>query len=118
MIPKEAANCGDEQKAIDWIRQASARDIEQFIHLCQLQTSGVRNVERGRIALDIRLSEDAEIYSRRIVWLTWVVAVFTAVLVVLTAVLVFLTCHLVENHTQSDQTHHVYYERDFQKHAA
>jgi hypothetical protein len=83
---KEIAECGDlnEQKA--WLIDASPREIEQFMHRIALVPNCAEE-RLSRVALDIRIAEDAEIYTRRIVRLTWALVILTAALLFYTVVI-------------------------------
>jgi len=87
ITPKEAAsllesNIDDQNtRAInDFLRNASARDIQEFIHNIHEQSG---YIQRARTALDIRLAEDSEITSRRIVHLTWALLAVSVALLAL-----------------------------------
>jgi hypothetical protein len=99
MTPKEAADfetAGNYDKVKEFFLAASARELQEFIHLKPAYTT-LMTFNRARVALDIRLAEDVDISTKRIVWLTRFVAILTVVLVVLTAVLVFLTFKLAHH---------------------
>jgi hypothetical protein len=72
----------DQIKA--FLRNASARDIQTFIHGlntgAQPQFFGL-----ARVALDIRLAEDAEKTARNVVALTWGLIALTLALLVFAA---------------------------------
>jgi hypothetical protein len=85
MTPQEAAELAsgvfelspDEDKKVqEFISFESPRNIQQFIHLLYAKGHD-RYFHLARTALEIRLSEDAAIYTRRIIRLTWVLAILT-----------------------------------------
>ena len=61
--PKEIAalpiNAPEKRK---WLLEASAREIQQFIHLIVDNPYGGKEYELARTALDIRLAEDAKAF--------------------------------------------------------
>jgi hypothetical protein len=100
ITPEQAAQFSAElnqpEKAKEFLLTSPPRKIQAFIHLIG---GGQHNhwFHLARTALDIRLAEDSEVYSRRIFWLTLVVAGLTAVLLALTIALVILTYKLAQN---------------------
>jgi hypothetical protein len=72
-----------------------ARDHE-LVELASRPEGGggaiVESMTRLRVAVQ-RASDSADRHSRRLVWLTWVLIVFTAALIVLTALLVINEVH-------------------------
>ncbi|MGA2801209.1 MAG: hypothetical protein ABSE97_02385 [Verrucomicrobiota bacterium] len=92
--PKEISECGNQFETQDWLLSATTDEICGFFTY-----SDPRNhtYQFARAALEIRLSKDAEIHTRRIVWLTRFVAILTVVLVALTGVLVVLTYKLAQH---------------------
>ena len=89
--PKEMANLpsgvsGAREELYAWIVTATARELQDYIHEISV-TPNSHDYQRARTALDIRLAEDAEISTRRIIRLTWVLAALTLALLVLTAAL-------------------------------
>jgi hypothetical protein len=91
ITPEQFADCANESGLDNrhdfaikkFLRDASAKDIQRFIH--QLNTVGNPPFfQFARTALDIRLAEDAEKTSRRIVRLTWGLIILTCGLLVLT----------------------------------
>jgi hypothetical protein len=74
MTPQEAAKLVDwpnpnrHKEIHDFVLSASARDIQLFVHNIQTNTTDVRDWrECARIALDIRLAEDAERTAQKLV---------------------------------------------------
>src|SRR5947207_2458969 len=93
MTPQEAATACKSLKTLPdnlevaaFLKSASARDIQTFIHLIQI-VDRRRFFYLARVALDVRLSEDAEISTRRIIRLTWVLVALTAALLIFTVAL-------------------------------
>jgi hypothetical protein len=86
--PKEVAHLAvdniDEQytdKINNFLRDASARDIQEYIHAIPISAQSAY-IPNAIIALNIRLAEDAEIITRRIVNLTWVLLAVSVALLV------------------------------------
>ena len=85
MTPQEACNLANaldgsgDQKVKAFLLAASAREIQAFIHCLDMQRRDYYR-EMARAALDIRLAEDAEITTRRIVWLTVGLLILTVAL--------------------------------------
>jgi hypothetical protein len=85
MTPKEAAALAnvqfglapeDDKKVQEFIASESPRNIQQFIH--RLNAFGhPRYFNLARTGLEIGLAEDAAIYTRRIIRLTWILAILT-----------------------------------------
>jgi hypothetical protein len=97
MTPQEAARAckslketPDNPEVEAFLKRASARDLQTFIHLIQI-VDRQRYFSLARVALDIRLSEDAEKSTRRIIWLTRGLLVLTIGLLVFTAALYYDT---------------------------
>jgi hypothetical protein len=72
MTPQEAARaCGamkessDHPEVVDFLKTASARDIQTFIHLIQI-VDRHRYFYLARVALDVRLSEDADVIAKQL----------------------------------------------------
>ena len=75
------AAVGSLDGAIAWLNERPpAREIEKFLHKCRMEGGGTEKFQLGKIALDIRLAEDAEKTSRRIIWLTVALLAFTVAL--------------------------------------
>lgn len=78
-----ALDQSNDDKIKDFLKSASPREIQRFIH--QLNTLAQPTFfQFARTALDIRLAEDAEKTSRRIVWLTWGLIILTFSLLAVT----------------------------------
>jgi hypothetical protein len=98
ITPQEAAKLVDwpdtsrNKEIHDFVLNASAREIQLFIHSIQTHTIAANDwLTRSRMALDIRLAEDAAktaeilklythqlvILNRTLVWLTVALLVFT-----------------------------------------
>jgi len=97
MTPEEFAdivNNNGDHVFLDTTKQfllgASAREIQRFIHHLHIENK-TRHFKVARVALNVRISEDADIMTRRIVCLTWSLLVFTIGLFVLTAALLVIT---------------------------
>lgn len=92
--PKEMADMPDavsgaREELHNWLVTASARELQEYIHNVSVDPMS-HKYQRARTALDIRLAEDAEISTRRIVRLTWG-------LIALTVALLFITIALYED---------------------
>jgi hypothetical protein len=74
----------DEIKS--FLRDASARDIQRFIHRLNILAKP-DTFNFARVALNVRLAEDAEKTTRRLVTLTWVIVALTSALLAFTVAL-------------------------------
>ena len=92
--PKEISESGNQFEKQDWLLSATTDEICGFFTYTAAES---HTFQFARAALEIRLSKDAEIHTRRIVWLTRFVAILTAVLVALTVTLVVLTYKLAQH---------------------
>lgn len=94
---KEVAETVHDQFARqEWLMSAPSEEICEFISYYSPETHAF---QFARAALDVRLSKDADIHSRRIVHLTWV-------LVVLTGAILFYTVVLYQDaHTEKQRDH-------------
>jgi len=81
MTPQEAAVSSDEKKAIDWLVDKSPRQIQEFLHECRLDGQYQRRASIARIALDIRLAEDAAKSASKLERFTFWLIVLTVVLI-------------------------------------
>jgi hypothetical protein len=87
MTLDEVLNCTDIIKIKDWFLTATARELQIFLHKYSLSPI---SREVLRVALDIRLSEDAEKTTNKLSQQTEKLIVFTNSLRWLTIVLVTL----------------------------
>ena len=83
---KEISDCHDMFKRQDMLLSASADDIFRYFAYCAIDS---HQFQCADAALKIRLSKDAEIQSKRMVYFTVGIFFLTAALVALTIVLVF-----------------------------
>ena len=93
MTPEEAAALtkavGDttsDEKASSFRFFASARDIQKFIHLIRMGAN-IRYLRLARVALDIRLAEDADLVAKQLTKQTDRLIRFTIGLYVFTIVI-------------------------------
>jgi hypothetical protein len=90
--PKQIAdlpvNSGEKRQ---WLLEASAREIQQFIHLIADNPYCGKEYELARTALDIRLAEDADVAAQNLVLGTDHLVTQTEKLVKFTQSLVYLT---------------------------
>ena len=119
MTPKEVAHCADtgarEQEVQGFLTGASARDLQEFCHCLQAGAHS-RHFPLARIALDVRLAEDADrragmlqqqveklvgiadvqrVLAEKLERQTNKIIVLTRLLVVFTIVLIILTIALI-----------------------
>ena len=91
MTGKEAAQIkgtetGDREKILGFFLIAPARELQQYIHETSASTDR-HMYQRAKIALSIRLAEDAEKISGRLYILTWALLVLTVALLFFTIAL-------------------------------
>ena len=84
--PKEIAKGDDLNEQKEFLLHASPRAIQEFLHNIPLVPNSAPE-RLARAALDIRIAEDSEISTRRIVRLTLALVVLTFALLVLTIAL-------------------------------
>jgi hypothetical protein len=104
ITPQEAAKFAiggsgglDPEKVCEFLLAANPKQIQEFLH-CTGVNGYPRLIEFARVALDIKLAEDAERTAQKLVKLTHGLYVFTIVLIVFGAVdvikfLLGLICH-------------------------
>ena len=103
MTPEELADIANQQldnsldeRITKFLLDAPSRHVQRFLHRLHLENKQ-RYFQIARVALDIRISENADIMTRRIVCLTWSLLIFTVGLFLLTAGLFALTYCLVKH---------------------
>jgi hypothetical protein len=84
--PKEISESGNQFEKHDWLASASADEIFGYFAYLSMES---HQWKCASFALKIRLSKDAEVQSKRMVWFTVGIFFLTAALVALTIVLVF-----------------------------
>jgi hypothetical protein len=97
ITPKEAVDFERNQKhekVKEFLFTASARDLQEFFHLISAYTTN-HTFNRARVALDVRLAEDAERTAQKLVTGTDSLIKQTETLVKLTRGLYFLTIVLI-----------------------
>lgn len=98
MTPKEAVHCantgGSQQRVQEFIVTASPGELEEFCHYLEAGAHS-RYFHLARIALDIRLAEDAERTAHKLVTGTDRLVAQTETLVKLTHRLYILTIVLI-----------------------
>src|SRR5437879_3736086 len=82
------ASPGGKAEMDDWLFTASPREIQQYIHSISIDAHNSK-YQLARIALEIRLAEDAadaacilERHTRKLICLTWALLALTAFLLV------------------------------------
>ena len=91
---KEISDSHNQFETQEWLLGATTDEICDFFTYNSVDS---HVFQFARAALEIRLSKDAEIYTRRIVRLTWFLAFLTFVLVALTVGLLILTYILTKH---------------------
>jgi len=91
--PKQIFESGNAFEKHDWL--ASLEPMKFWV--LRLCGQGVASMECAAFALKIRLSKDAEIQSKRMVYFTIGIFVLTGALVLLTVALVVLTLKLASH---------------------
>jgi len=86
--PKEISESPSQFEKHDWLATATADEIFGYFAYLSMEC---HQWKCANFALKIRLSKDAEVLSRRTVWLTVFIFILTAALVFLTVKLVALT---------------------------
>ena len=84
--PKEISDCSNHFEKHDWLASATADEIFGYFAYLHMDT---HQWKCASFALQIRLSKDAEIQSKRLVYFTVGIFFLTAALVALTIVLIF-----------------------------
>jgi len=109
MTAQEAANaCGAAKASPDnpeieaFLKTASARELQDFIHLIQI-VDRHRYFFLARVALKVRLSEDAAKSAAKMERYTRWLIFFTIALIFLTAYLCF---DVYRNHHSADSSNH------------
>lgn len=89
--PKEISESGNQFEKHDWLLSANTDEIFGYFAYLYMDS---HQWKCASFALKIRLSKDAEVQSKRLVYFTVGIFVLTAGLVALTVALVLLTIKL------------------------
>ena len=92
--PKEISDSANQYEKHEWLATATADEVFSYFAYLHMET---HQWKCAAFALKIRLSKDAEIQSKRVVWFTVGIFLLTIGLFGLTAALVFLTQKLVSH---------------------
>ena len=86
--PKEISESGDMYERHDWLATGTADEIFSYFQYLHMDT---HQWKCATFALKIRLSKDAEVQSKRLVYFTVGIFILTAAIFALTVALVVLT---------------------------
>lgn len=86
--PKQISECSNQFEQMDWLADATAEEIFGYFTYLYMDS---HQWKCAKFALKIRLSKDAEVQSKRLVYFTVGIFILTLALFALTVALVALT---------------------------